>query len=65
MHQALVTSNSQHRVLTRIFGHKRDEVRAGWRKLHNEEFCSSYSLPNIISMRRVIGVGHVACIGSL
>jgi hypothetical protein len=25
----------QHRVLRRIFGSKRDEVRGEWRKLHN------------------------------
>jgi hypothetical protein len=25
------------RVLRRIFGHKRDKVTGGWRKLHNEE----------------------------
>jgi hypothetical protein len=25
------------RVLRRIFGPKRNEVTAGWRKLHNEE----------------------------
>jgi hypothetical protein len=26
----------ENRVLTRIFGPKRDEVTGGWRKLHNE-----------------------------
>jgi hypothetical protein len=25
------------KVLRRIFGMRRDEVRGGWRKLHNEE----------------------------
>jgi hypothetical protein len=25
------------RMLRRIFGHKREEVAGGWRKLHNEE----------------------------
>jgi hypothetical protein len=33
------------RVL-RIFGPKRDEVRGGWRKLHNEELHSLYSKYN-------------------
>jgi hypothetical protein len=27
----------ENRVLRRIFGPKRDEVKGGWRKLHNEE----------------------------
>jgi hypothetical protein len=27
----------ENRVLRRIFGTKRDEVRGDWRKLHNEE----------------------------
>jgi hypothetical protein len=27
----------EHRVLRRISGPKRDEVKRGWRKLHNEE----------------------------
>jgi hypothetical protein len=27
----------ENRVLSRIFGPKRDEVTVGWRKLHNEE----------------------------
>jgi hypothetical protein len=36
------------RVLRRIFGPKRDEVRGGWRKLHNEELHNLYSSPSII-----------------
>jgi hypothetical protein len=27
----------ENRVLRRIFGPKRDEVKGNWRKLHNEE----------------------------
>jgi hypothetical protein len=27
---------SENRVLRRIFGHKRQEVEGGWRRLHNE-----------------------------
>jgi hypothetical protein len=36
----------ENRVLRRIFGPKRDEVTAGWRKLHNEELHNFYSSPN-------------------
>jgi hypothetical protein len=33
-HRLRVSENSARR---RIFGHKREEVAAGWRRLHNEE----------------------------
>jgi hypothetical protein len=33
----------ENRVLRRIFGPKRDEVRGEWRKLHNEELHILYS----------------------
>jgi hypothetical protein len=36
----------ENRVLRRIDGLKRDEVRGGWRKLHNEEF---YNLGRVCS----------------
>jgi len=39
---------SENRVLRRVFGPKRDEVRGEWRKLHNEELSDRYSLPNIV-----------------
>jgi hypothetical protein len=35
------------KVLKRIFGPKRGEVRGGWRKLHNEKLRNFYSSPNI------------------
>ena len=35
-------------VLRKIFGPKRDEVTAEWRKLHNEELNDLHSSPNII-----------------
>jgi hypothetical protein len=38
----------ENRMLRRIFGPKRDEVTAEWRRLHNEELCTLYSSPNII-----------------
>ena len=38
----------ENRVLRRVFGPKRDEVREEWRKLHNEEHRDLYSLPNIV-----------------
>ena len=33
----------ENRVLRRIFGSKRDEVRGEWRQLHNEELNDLYS----------------------
>ena len=56
----------ENRVLRRIFGPKRDEVTAEWRKLHNEELNILYSSPNIIRViksRRMKWAGHVACMG--
>jgi hypothetical protein len=37
----------EHRMLRKIFGHKRDEVTGGWRREHNEKnemggACSTY-----------------------
>jgi hypothetical protein len=53
----------ENRVLRRMFGPKRDEVRGGWRKLHNEELHDLYSLPSIIRImksKRMTWAGHVA-----
>jgi hypothetical protein len=38
----------ENRVLIRIFGHTRDEVKGEWRKLHNDELHNFYSSPNVI-----------------
>jgi hypothetical protein len=40
----------ENRVLRRICGPKRDEVKGGWRKLHNEELHNLYCPPNISRM---------------
>jgi hypothetical protein len=40
----------ENKVLSRIFGPKRDEVTGGWRKLHNEELHDLYSSPGIIKI---------------
>jgi hypothetical protein len=46
--------------LMRIFGPKRDEVKGGWRKLHNEELHNLYSSPIIIRMIKEDEIGR-AC----
>jgi hypothetical protein len=38
------------RVLRKISGPVRDEVKGDWRILHNEEFYDSYSSPNFTSV---------------
>jgi hypothetical protein len=44
----------QKRVL-RIFQPKGDEVKGGWRKLHNEELCDLYSSTSIIRIIKLRG----------
>jgi hypothetical protein len=49
------------RLLRKIFGPKRVEVRGGWRKFHNE-LHNWHSSPNIIRMiksRTMRWVGHI------
>jgi hypothetical protein len=41
----------ENRVLRKIFGPKREED-GSWRKLHNDEFHSLYSSPNIVRVIR-------------
>jgi len=53
-------------VLRKIFGPRRDEVTAEWRRLHNEELNDLYSSPNIVRViksRRLRWAGHVARMG--
>jgi hypothetical protein len=53
---------SEKRVMRRIFGPKRNEVTAMWRKLHNEELHNLHSSPNIIRTIkpwRMRWMGHV------
>jgi hypothetical protein len=54
------------RVLRRIFGPERDEVKGEWRKLYNKELHDLYSSPSIIRIMksmRIRWAGHVARIG--
>jgi hypothetical protein len=55
----------ENRVLRKIFGPEREED-GSWRKLHNDEFNSLYSSPNIVRViksRRMWWAGHVARMG--
>jgi hypothetical protein len=38
----------ENRVLRRIFGHRREEVVGGWRRLHNVKLHNLYASPYII-----------------
>jgi hypothetical protein len=54
----------ENRVLRRIFGSKRNDVRGEWRRLHDKELQAIYSSPDIIVViksRRIGLAGHVAC----
>ena len=56
----------ENRMLRRVFGPKRDEVRGEWRKLHNEKLNDLYSSPNIVRViksKRMRWAGHVARVG--
>jgi hypothetical protein len=58
----------ENRVLRRIFGSGRDEVKGGLRKLHNEDLHNLYSSPSIIRMmkpRRVRWTRHVERMGRI
>ena len=56
----------ENRVLRRIFGPMRDEVKGECRKLHNEEHNDLYSSPKffrVIKSRRMRWAGYVARVG--
>ena len=56
----------ENRVLTRIFGPKRDQITREWRKLHSEELNDLYCSPNIvraIKLGRMRWARHVAHMG--
>jgi hypothetical protein len=58
----------ENKVLRRIFGHKREEVAGGWRRLHNEELHNLYASPNIIRVirpRKMRWAGHIAAMGGM
>jgi hypothetical protein len=49
------------RLLRRIFGSKRYEVRGEWRRLHNEELNDLYCSPNIVRAIKSESVMGGAC----
>jgi hypothetical protein len=55
----------ENRVLRRIFGPMRDEVKREWRKLHNKELNYLYSSYNIVRVIKSITrwARHVARMG--
>ena len=53
-------------MLREMFGSKRDEVTAEWRRLHTEELYDLHSSPNIIRVmksKKMRRAGHVARMG--
>jgi hypothetical protein len=45
------------------FGPKEDDLKGGWRRLHNKELCDLYSSSSIIRMiklRRMRWAAHIA-----
>ncbi|KAJ4434652.1 hypothetical protein ANN_23217 [Periplaneta americana] len=56
----------ENKVLRKIFGAKKDEVKGEWRKLHNAELHALYTSPDIIrniKSRRLRWAGHEARMG--
>jgi hypothetical protein len=56
----------QYRVMRKAFGPRKDDIPAGWKRLHNEELNDLYSSPNIIRViqsRRMRLAIHVQCMG--
>jgi hypothetical protein len=38
------------RLLRRMFGPKREEVKGGWRKFHKEELHDLFTLPDVLGL---------------
>jgi hypothetical protein len=58
----------ENRVMKRIFGPRRVEVKGEWKKLHTEELNDLYCSPNIfwlIKSRRIRWARHVASMGDI
>jgi hypothetical protein len=56
----------KNRVLRRILGVKRYEMKGEWRELHNEELrdlCSSPRMIRMIRSRKMRWAGHVTRMG--
>ena len=56
----------ENRILRRMYGRKRNEVKREWRKLHNEELNdphSSSKIVRVINSRIMRWTGHVALMG--
>ena len=56
----------ENRMLRRVFGPKRDEVKGEWRKLHNKDLSDLYPLPSIVRVvksKSMKWAGHVARMG--
>ena len=52
----------ENRVLSGIFGPRKEEVKGEWRKLHNEELNDLYCSPTIVRViqsRKLKRAGHV------
>jgi hypothetical protein len=54
------TDGVRNSLLRRIFGPKREEVKAGWRKLHNEKLYNLYSSQDDIGVIKSEGMGWVS-----
>jgi hypothetical protein len=55
----------ENKVLRRIFGPRRDEVRGGWRNPHNEELHGLYSSPSIVRMLKSRRMRWAGCIARM
>jgi len=57
----------QNRVLRTVFGCTKEEVKGGWRKVHNEEVHNLYSSPNTMRVikLRMRWVERVACMADI